>query len=139
MSKIILLVSKFHETNTMIKNASEVIKTHGGTLHLIYVIKMKMEISIDAEVETLVEEAEIYLDEASQTSKLPRNSIETQLLQARNIGPALIYESNLINPDIIYLGQSKNYSNEKFFMDEDIKYIFENANCDVVFFYNKKT
>ena len=139
MSKIILLVSKFHEINTMIKNASEIIKTHGGVLHLIYVIKMKMGISIDAEVENLVEEGENYLDEATQTAKLPRNSIETQLLQARNIGPAIIYESNLINPDIIYLGQSKNYDNEKFLLDEDIKYIFENAKCDVVFFYNKNT
>ena len=60
MSKIILLVSKFHETNTMIKNASEIIKTHGGVLHLIYVIKMQMGVSIDAEV--VVEEGENYLD-----------------------------------------------------------------------------
>ena len=64
MSKIILLVSKFHETNIMIKNSSEIIKTHGGVLHLIYVIKMKMGVSIDAEVENLVEEGENYLDRA---------------------------------------------------------------------------
>tara|TARA_Y100000741_G_C17991016_1_gene452038 strand:+ start:47 stop:469 length:423 start_codon:yes stop_codon:yes gene_type:complete len=135
--KIVLLISKYHESNNMIQNASEIIRNHGGVLYLIYVIKMKMDVSVDAEVENLVEEGENYLDEATQTAKLPRSSVETQLLQSRDIGSAIIYESNLINPDIIYLGQNKNYDYEKFFLDEDIKYIFENANCDVVFFYNK--
>ena len=135
--KIVLLISKYHESNNMIQNASEIIRNHGGVLYLIYVIKMKMDVSVDAEVENLVEEGENYLDEATQTAKLPKNSFETQLLQSRNIGSAIIYESNLINPDIIYLGQNKNYDYEKFFLEEDIKYIFENANCEVVFFYNK--
>ena len=69
----------------MIQNASEIIRNHGGVLYLIYVIKMKMDVSVDAEVENLVEEGENYLDEATQTAKLPKNSVETQLLQSRNI------------------------------------------------------
>ena len=74
---------------------------------------------------------------ASSLGKGIASASIASLLQSRNIGSAIIYESNLINPDIIYLGQNKNYDYEKFFLEEDIKYIFENANCEVVFFYNK--
>ena len=67
--------------------AANIVRMARGQLLVVYVIKMDRSLPVDAEVQEAVEKGEQVLEEAERTARLHRNSFDTQLLQAREIGP----------------------------------------------------
>src|SRR5437588_12972591 len=61
-----------------------------ATVVVIYVIEVKRALPIDAEIEPEIEKGERILDQAEQVISRTEALIDTELLQARDIGAAIV-------------------------------------------------
>lgn len=103
-----------------------------GKIFVVYVIEVKRALPLDAELEPEIRKGEEILN---QTEKLAREldcEVETELLQARDVGPALVDE--VVNKDItiivIGVGYKKRFG--EFSLGSITPYILKNAPCRVL-------
>ena len=131
-NKVLALVIDDSSDLDTVSRAAEIIRENRGKLLLTYVIQISRSLPIDAEIEKEIEDAEKILNNLEKASKLPRGDIETQLLQAREIGPAVIHESVVRDVDAIIIGTAYTNNLGTFLLPEHIPYILEHAPCDVI-------
>ena len=112
--------------------AANIVRMARGQLLVVYVIKMERSLPVDAEVQEAVEKGEQVLEEAERTARLHRNSFDTQLLQAREIGPAVIYESAIRDIDTVVIGMSYPGGPGRFSLGNDVNYVLEHSASRVI-------
>ncbi|MDA1258395.1 MAG: universal stress protein, partial [Chloroflexi bacterium] len=78
------------------------------------------------------EKGEQILISAETSVQLPRGDFEAQLLQARELGPAVVREAEERGANAIVLGTSCPRVYGKFSLGEDVPYVLEHARCLVV-------
>ena len=72
------------------------------------------------------------LNRSERLARLPRNDIDCQLLQARELGPAVVHEAVVRDVDAIVIGTSYPTDYGAFSLGSDIPYVLEHAPCDVI-------
>ena len=75
---------------------------------------------------------EQVLNRSERLARLPRNDIDCQLLQARELGPAVVHEAVVRDVDAIVIGTSYPTDYGGFSLGSDIPYVLEHAPCDVI-------
>ena len=103
-----------------------------GHLYIVYVIQIARRLPLDAEIEEQVARGEQVLHRAERLTRMPRGDVDTQLLQAREVGPAVVHEAVMRNADAIVIGTGYPTEFGQFSLGEDIPYILEHAPCDVL-------
>jgi nucleotide-binding universal stress UspA family protein len=68
-------------------------KKSGGKVYVTYVIQVDRTLPLDAEVKAEIERGEQVLDTAERIAEDQDYNVETDLLQAREIGPAIVDEA----------------------------------------------
>lgn len=72
--------------------------------HVIYVIQVKRALPLTAEIQPELDKGEKVLEAAEKVADAYGQPIETEILQAREIGPAVVDEAVERNCDLIVLG-----------------------------------
>ena len=98
----------------------------------VYVVEVDWRHSLDDDLEAEREEASRALDVAEGLAERARVRLDTQLLQARDVGAALVDEAVALGADAIVLGLPyKVRFGGDFALGLTIPYAFKNAPCRV--------
>ncbi|HZU17703.1 MAG TPA: universal stress protein, partial [Candidatus Dormibacteraeota bacterium] len=85
-----------------------------------------------APVEAQVEEGERVLDAAEQVAAEFQLEIETEIVQARDTGPAIVGEADEWHADVIVMGLPYKRRFGEFNLGKTVPYVLKNASCRVV-------
>ena len=131
-NRVIAVVSDDPSDINTISRAADIVRDNHGQLFVVYVIKVERSLPLDAEIEEQVARGEQVLHRSERLARLPRSDIDSQLLQARMIGPAVVHEAIVRDADAIVIGTSYPTEFGAFSLGSDIPYILEHAPCDVI-------
>ena len=131
-NRVIAVVTDDPSDINTISRATEIVRDDRGHLYVIYVIKVERSLPLDAEIEDQIARGEQVLHRSERLARLPRSAIDSQLLQARDIGPAVVHEAVVRDADAIVIGTSYPTDYGSFSIGNDIPYILEHAPCDVL-------
>jgi nucleotide-binding universal stress UspA family protein len=98
----------------------------------IYVLEVDWRHDLDDDMEEQREEASRALDLAEGMAEKEKVPLESQLLQARDVGAALVDEAIALDADAIVLGLPYRVRfGGDFALNQTILYVFKNAPCRV--------
>ena len=100
----------------------------------VYVITIKRALPLDAEIETEIRKAESILDHIDEIAEEEGFEIETDVLQAREAGPAIIDEASGHEVDLILMGVEYKRRFGQFSLGNVVPYVLKNAPCPVLLF-----
>ena len=115
-----------------IELACKLAKESKGKIYVVYVIPVKRSLPLDAELRYETRTAEEVLARADEIATEQDYEIQTDMLQTREIGPAIIDEAVERNIDVILLGMGYRKRFGRFDLGETIPYVLKNAPCRVI-------
>ncbi len=131
-SRILVPVSGNDADREAVALACKMAKENKGKVCVVYVIQVKRSLPLDAEVEPETQKAEEILSRAEKVADEQDYEIETDLLQTREIGPAIIDEAMEQSADVILIGVAYPKRFGQFDLGETIPYVLKNAPCRVI-------
>ena len=131
-NRVIAVVTDDPSDIHTVTRAADIVRVERGHLFIIYVVKVARSLPLDAEVEDQISRGEQVLNRSERLARLPRSDVDTQLLQAREMGPAVIHEAITRDADAIVIGASYPSEYGPFSLGKDIPYILEHAPCNVI-------
>ena len=103
-----------------------------GTIYAVHVISVGRALPLDAEVETEISKAEEVLTRVETIAKARNCQIETDLLQARDVGPAIVDEAVERSVDLILIGAGYKTHFGEFCLGDVIPHVLRNAPCRII-------
>ena len=131
-NRVVAVVTDDPSDINTVSRAADIVRDDRGHLYVIYVIKVQRSLPLDAEIEDQIARGEQVLHRSERLARLPRSDIDSQLLQARDLGPAVVHEAVVRDADAIVIGTSYPTDYGSFSLGNDIPYILEHAPCDVI-------
>ena len=110
----------------------ELLNSHKGKLHILYVIEVERGLPIDAVIAPATAKGEEVLKHMEEITKAYKCRTEAELVQAREAGSALVQEAVERNVDAIVLAVPETEHYGSFSLGETIPYVLKNAPCRVV-------
>ena len=104
-------------------------------LWAVYVITIKRSLPLNAEIEPEVRRAEDMLNRMESIAEEEDSKIETDLLQARDAGPAIVDEAVERGVDLILMGVAYKRRFGQFSLGNVVPYILKNAPCRVILYH----
>lgn len=116
----------------IVRLAIDLARPSKAKLVVVHVVEIDWTMPIDADVAGRSEEIQRVLDLAEQTAEENRYTVEPVLLQARDVGAALVDEATEREADLLVLGlpYRQRFGGE-FVMGRTIPYCLKNAPCAV--------
>lgn len=130
--KILVPVNGEESDKEAIELACKMAKESKGTINAVYVIRVKRSLPLDAEIESEVQKAEEVLSWAEEIADEQEYEIETNLLQTREEGPAIVDEAMEHSADLILMGMGYRKRFGQFDPGDTISYVLKNAPCRVL-------
>jgi len=130
--KVLVPISGTKADEEAIRLSCRLAKKAGGKIYVTYVIQVDRSLPLDAEVKPEIDKAEQVLDQAEYIAEEQDYNVETDLLQSREIGPAIVDEAIERGVDLITIGLSYEKKFGAFSMGDTIPYILKNAPCWVL-------
>ncbi|UCH51082.1 MAG: universal stress protein [Chloroflexota bacterium] len=115
-----------------VKLACDLAKKSKAKVYVVYVIEVKRSLPLDAVIESEVEKAEKVLTRAEDIAADRDYEVETDLVQAREVGPAIVDEAMEREIDLILMGVTYKKSFGIFNLGRVIPYVLEEAPCRVL-------
>jgi nucleotide-binding universal stress UspA family protein len=103
-----------------------------STIYTVHVISIGRALPLDAEVETEISKSEELLSTVESIAKSNGCQIETDLLQARDVGPAIVDEAVERGIDLIIIGTSYKTHFGEFCLGDIIPHVLRNAPCRII-------
>jgi len=110
-------------------------KKNKGKICAVYVIPIERTLPLDAEIEPEMKRADDILTRTENIAEEKGCKIETDLLQAREVGPAIVDEAKEQEADLIIIGVTYKRRFGKFYLGSVVPYVLENAPCRVILYY----
>jgi len=98
------------------------------------VIAIKRALPLDAEIESETREAEAILDHIEEVAEEQDYEVETDILQAREAGPAIIDEAVERGVDLLLMGIKYKRRFGQFSLGNVVPYVLKNAPCPVILY-----
>ena len=89
---------------------------------------------MDAEVDAEISKGEAILDRIEKVADDMDYNVETDLLQARDAGPAIIEEAADHDVDLIIMGVEYKRRLGQFSLGDVVPYVLKNASCRVILY-----
>jgi nucleotide-binding universal stress UspA family protein len=103
---------------------------------IVFVVEVEQSMPLDAELPSEIERGERVLRDAAKFAGAcvqgRQGSVQTELLQARSAGAAIVDEAIDRNADVIMLSASLRRKHGRITTGETIDYVMKNAPCEVV-------
>tara|TARA_B100001013_G_C24523676_1_gene407978 strand:+ start:45 stop:467 length:423 start_codon:yes stop_codon:yes gene_type:complete len=124
--KVLVLVTGSQSDSLAVSNASSLVMEHRGHLLILHVILMERSLHLDAEVPDKFRRGEDILRIAENMVTAPHITIEAELVQAREIGSAVVHEASARNMEAtIIVAPPEEYLTHS--TTPDISYILQYA------------
>ncbi len=130
-SRILVPVNGNPTDDEMVELACELGRRDNAQVYAIHVIEVKRTMPLDAELPVEAERGEDVLNRAEQVAERVRCQIETDLLQARDVGPAIVDEALERGIDLIVLGITYKKRFGEFDLGKTAPYVLKHAPCRV--------
>ena len=131
--RILLPVNRAHGYEDVLELARSFVQGGRGRIHAIYVIEMQLKYPLDAEVGEEILRGEEALAEIEHLSMSGRLSLQGEIVQAREAGPAIVQEAANIPATMIIMGVDYGNNPAGFRMSATADYVLRNARCPVIF------
>ena len=131
-TKILVPVSGNEADKEAIELACKVAKASEGQIYVVHTIQVKRSLPLDAELEAEARTAEEILSRAESIADEQDYEVETDLLQTREVGPAIVDEAMERGTDLIIMGTSHRKRLGEFNLGGVIPYVLKNAPCNVI-------
>lgn len=131
LSKILVPVNGDEADEEAIKLACSVAKKKKGTVYIVHVIEVKRTLPLDAQIGPETQKGEEVLAAAERVAEEEDYEVETDLLQAREVGPAILNEAMEREVDLIIFGIIYKTRFGEFSLGEATPYVLKNAPCRV--------
>jgi len=132
--KILVPISGTEADEEAIKLACRLAKKDKGKIWAVYVITVKRALPLDAEIEPEIEKAEGILDHIEMVAEEEDYEVETDVLQAREAGPAIIDEAAERGIDLILMGVKYKRWFGQFSLGNVVPYVLKNSPCPVILY-----
>ena len=132
--KILVPVIGSQADEEVIKLACRVAKKDKGEIRAVYIITMKRDLPLDAEIESEIQKAEDILNHIEAVAEEQNYRIDTDLLQAREAGLAIVDEAVEREVDLILMGISYKRRFGQFSLGSVAPYVLKNAPCRVILY-----
>jgi nucleotide-binding universal stress UspA family protein len=132
--KILVPVVGTEVDEESMKLACRLAKKEKGKVWAVYVVAIKRSLPLDAEITSESHHAEDVLDSVEVIGQEEDCEVETDVLQAREIGPAIIDEAVERGIDLILMGIKYKRSFGQFSLGSVVPYVLKNAPCPVILY-----
>ena len=133
-NKVLVPISGTEADEEAIKLACGLAKKNKVKIWAIYVITIKRSLPLEAEIESEIRQAEDILDRIVNTAEEQDREIDTDILQAREAGPAIIDEAAEREVDLILMGIKHKTRFGQFSLGNVVPYVLKNAPCPVILY-----
>ncbi|MFC2013321.1 universal stress protein [Chloroflexota bacterium] len=110
-------------------------KKDKGKVWAVYVITVKRSLPLDAEIESEINEAEGVLGHIESMAAEQGWEVETDVLQAREAGPAIVDVAVERDIDLILMGVTYKRRFGQFSLGKVVPYVLKNAPCRVILYH----
>lgn len=115
----------------MVDHACYLAKRSHARLYAVYVIEVRRTMPLEVDLPAEVERGEKALQRADEIARKWRQEIETEVLQARDAGTAIVEEAERRRIDLIIMGIPYKKRFDQFCMGCTVTYVLKNAPCMV--------
>jgi nucleotide-binding universal stress UspA family protein len=133
--KILVPIAGRGSDEETMRLACRLAKKSKGKIWAVMVITIKRSLPLDAEISSEIQQAEQVLDKIEQVAEDADFLIETDVLQARDAGPAIIDEAVDRGVDLVLMGISYKRRFGQFSLGNVIPYVLKNAPCPVILYH----
>lgn len=133
--KILVPVVGTKADEEAMKLACRLAKRDKGKIWSVYVISIKRALPLDAEIKPEIQKAESILDHIEMVAEEQDCEVETDVLQAREPGPAIIDEAVGRGIDLILMGIKYKRRFGQFSLGSVVPYVLKNAPCPVILYH----
>jgi len=137
--KILVPVIGTQADEEAIRLACSLAKKAKAKIHAVYVIVVKRSVPLDAEIKSEIEKAEGILDHVEGVAEEHDYELETDVLQAREAGPAIVDEAVERDIDLILIGVTYKRRFGQFSLGSVVPYVLKNAPCRVILYQERTT
>ena len=134
-NKILVPVTGTPVDDDTMRLACQLAKKNKGKIWAVYVITVKRSLPLDAEIRSETTKAEEILDHISTVAEEADYETETDLLQAREVGPTVVEEAVEREVDLIIMGLSYKRRFGQFSLGNVLPYVLQNAPCQVILYH----
>jgi nucleotide-binding universal stress UspA family protein len=117
-----------------IKLACRMAKKDKGKVWAVSVVTIKRALPLDAEIESEIKKAEEILNKVEDAAGEEAYEIETDVLQAREVGPAIVDEAVERGVSLILMGIAYKQRFGQFSLGDAVPYVLKNSPCPVILF-----
>ena len=135
--KILVAVGGQKVDEETVRLAVRLARDRGGKIYGVHIIEVNRSLPLSAPVEHLVQRGEAVLEEVEQLAAEAEMQVETEMVQARDTGPAIVGEAEEWGADIIVMGLPYKRRFGEFFLGKTVPYVLKNASCRVVLYREK--
>ncbi len=132
--KVLVPIGDTEADEEAIKLACGLTRKKKAKIWAIYVITIKRSLPLEAEIESEIKQAEDILDRIVNTAEEQDREIDTDILQAREAGPAIIDEAVEREVDLILMGIKHKTRFGQFSLGNVVPYVLKNAPCPVILY-----
>jgi APA family basic amino acid/polyamine antiporter len=104
----------------------------GGAVIALHVIRVPLDLPLDAEMLDAEEQAEASLAEAKLLASEHGIEIQGEIVRARSIGEAIVEAAREHEVDLIVMGSAPRWRRQSRFFSPTVDYVLRNAPCEVM-------
>ena len=116
------------------KLACRMARKDKGKIWAVSVVAIKRALPLDAEINSEIQNAESLLDRMESVVEEEDYEVETDVLQAREVGPAIVDEAVERGVDLILMGIRYKRRFGQFSLGNVVPYVLKNAPCPVILY-----
>lgn len=132
--KVLVPVAGSDADEEAIKLACRLAKRDKGKVWAVSVVTIKRALPLDAEIQSEIHNAEGILDHVETIAEEEDYEIETDILQAREVGPAIVDEAVDREADLIMMGFTYKRHFGQFNLGNVVPYVLKNSPCPVILY-----
>jgi nucleotide-binding universal stress UspA family protein len=131
--RVVIAVNGGPSDERIVRIACELARPTKAELMAIHIVEIGWSLPLDADVASRSEEAQRVLDVVEGVAEAVKMPIETVLLQARDVGAAIVDEASAVGADLLVLGLPyKTRFGGDFAIGRTVPYALKNAPCAVM-------
>jgi APA family basic amino acid/polyamine antiporter len=116
----------------MVATAVKLAQERGSEVEAVHVIRVPLDLPLDAELEEAEERAAASLAEAEALGADYGVPVRVQTVRARAIGEAIVSEAERSGADLILLGSAPRWRRQSRFFSPTVEYVLRKAPCEVI-------
>lgn len=139
ISHIVVPINGSPEDEVALTVASAIVRKSKIKITVLHVVEVKRALPLDAELPSESAHGQRLLDWAEELSHQLDTHVETELLQARSAGVAIVDEANSVSADLIIMGLPYRTQFGAYTLGETSNYVLNHATCRVWLIRDKYT